>query len=451
VVAALAPLLVVLAFGFQVVNWTGAMHAWFVGASALAATAAAFALTAMGVRREDARAVLAGMAFSTMGALLAVHGLATPGEILGPNTLASITGGMTLPIGAALLALAALVPIRRPARLRRLLWLQFALAAGVLGLSAIGAAFPVLMPRVPQPSSPEAYLLLGAAAAFLIAVSWRAYRTFRLTQRRSDLLVVVGAGWLLAAAVGALTMRYYELGWWIGHGLEVAAIAVLGAPVAADLRRPAPSRPLSGDLRAVELVESAEGFLDAQVRALLARLAEKDAYTREHVGVVALLAVQVGEQLGLSPARLRTLAIGGLVHDVGKLSVPDAILKKPGRLEEDEYDEIKKHPANGHQLLGRLGGFSEGVRRLVLDHHERLDGNGYPRGLDATQIDLDTRILTVCDVYAALTTKRVYREEWTPSRAFELLRREQGTAFDPVCVDALARVLDQPVRLADAA
>ena len=91
------------------------------------------------------------------------------------------------------------------------------------------------------------------------------------------------------------------------------------------------------------------------------------------------------------------------------------------------------------------------MRRLVLDHHERLDGNGYPRGLDATQIDLDTRILTVCDVYAALTTKRVYREEWTPSRAFELLRREQGTAFDPVCVDALARVLDQPVRLADAA
>ena len=231
------------------------------------------------------------------------------------------------------------------------------------------------------------------------------------------------------------------MGWWIGHVIEVFAIGLIGAPVTLDLLRTSPSYPLSGDLRAAELVRSAENFLDAQVRGLLARLAEKDAYTATHTRNVALLAVQVGEELGLPPQRLRTIAIGGLVHDVGKLSVPDAILKKPAKLDDDEYREIQRHPVNGHELLGRLGGFSAEVRRLVLHHHERLDGGGYPHGLGARELDLDTRILTVCDVFDALTANRVYRDAWPVWRAVELLRSDQGAAFDPNCVAALERVI----------
>ena len=141
-------------------------------------------------------------------------------------------------------------------------------------------------------------------------------------------------------------------------------------------------------------------------------------------------AVQVGEELGLSPSRLRTLAIGGLVHDIGKLSVPDAILKKPGALEDDEYAVVKRHPEWGFRLLNELGGFTPAARRLVRDHHERLDGAGYPRGLREHEIDLDTRILTVCDVYDALISKRVYRDAWSHEDAIALLHREAGSAFD---------------------
>jgi HD-GYP domain-containing protein (c-di-GMP phosphodiesterase class II) len=151
--------------------------------------------------------------------------------------------------------------------------------------------------------------------------------------------------------------------------------------------------------------------------------------------------VQVGEVLGLSGNRLRTLAIGGLVHDIGKLSVPDAILKKPGALDDDEYAIVQRHPEWGTRLLTELGGFSEAVRQLVRDHHERLDGAGYPNGLVADQIDLDTRILTVCDVYDALISKRVYRDAWSHEDAMELLRRETGTAFDERCVAALEQVI----------
>jgi putative nucleotidyltransferase with HDIG domain len=196
-----------------------------------------------------------------------------------------------------------------------------------------------------------------------------------------------------------------------------------------------------GDLRAGELVASEEAFLGARVRALMVRLAEKDTSTEEHTRRVAALAVEVGEQLGLSAARLRSLAIGGLLHDIGKLSLPSAILRKPGPLDDDEYEIVKLHPTRGQELLLELGGFDESVTRLVLDHHERLDGTGYPRRLSAEELDLSTRILAVCDVYDALVSERVYRPAWPQERALELLRDESGSAFDERCVDALEAVV----------
>ena len=101
--------------------------------------------------------------------------------------------------------------------------------------------------------------------------------------------------------------------------------------------------------------------------------------------------MQVGELLGLSSSRLRTLAIGALVHDIGKLSVPDSILKKPGPLDSDEYEVIKRHPEWGAKLIDELGGFSDSVRRLVRDHHERLDGSGYPPACTADDDRASTR------------------------------------------------------------
>ena len=130
---------------------------------------------------------------------------------------------------------------------------------------------------------------------------------------------------------------------------------------------------------------------------------------------------------------------------MGKLSVPDAILQKPGALDEDEFAQIKLHPQRGRELLSELGGFDETVQRLVLDHHERLDGRGYPRGLDGKDLDLETRILALCDVYDALVSPRVYRPAWTMDEALALIRSETGTAFDPQCVDALLEILGQNV------
>jgi putative nucleotidyltransferase with HDIG domain len=211
---------------------------------------------------------------------------------------------------------------------------------------------------------------------------------------------------------------------------------LVGAPVAIDLNRDAPSRPLAGDLRAAELVAAEEAYLGSQVRALTRLLAERDTYTEEHTRRVAFLAVRIGERLGLSPERLRMLAAGGLLHDVGKLSLPDSILKKPGSLTDEEFAVIQEHPGRGHDLVAELG-FPSQVRALVLDHHERLDGTGYPRGLAGEELDLETRILAVCDVYDALISTRVYRDAWTHERALALLRETERHRFDERCVSTL--------------
>jgi HD domain len=423
------------------VDLPGNLHFVGVGVAAAAATAAAILLTAVGVRRKDGRAVLVGTSFTAMAALLSLHGLATPGIILGYNGIGAFAGGATLPVGAAVLALSAVPALRGPTGLRPLLWLQAALLAAITILGFVGFLRPNLVPGVPEPASPAALVVLVVGLAFYGILSLRALHTFLLTRRWADLLVVVGLVWLAGALIGALVLDYTQLGWWIGHGLELAGLALVGAAVGLDLHRGVQSRPLAGDLRGSELVSAEEAFLGSHIRALVIRLAEKDAYTEEHTRRVALRAVQVGEELGLTPGRLRALAVGGLLHDIGKLSVPDEVLKKPGPLDADEYAVIQRHPEHGRRLLRELGGFGDGVLRLVHDHHERLDGSGYPEGRGAEELDLDTRILAVCDVYDALISTRVYRAAWSAEKALGLLFEQAGSLFDSRCVEALSRVL----------
>jgi putative nucleotidyltransferase with HDIG domain len=442
-VAAVVPPALLHFVGSDTVYIGGWIHFGAVAIGATAAAAAALALTVAGARRRDGRAVLVGTAFSVMAALLCLHGLTTPGIIVGFNGVVGFTGGATLPVGAAILALGTLPALRRPGAVRPLL---IVLGASITGIALLGIAAvlePALVPSVPEPRSPLAVGVLAVGLAFYALLAWRALRTFSLTRRGSDLSVAVGIVWLAAALTAALLLDYWNLGWWLGHAFEIVGIFCVGIPVALDLYRSAQSRPLIGDLRGADLVSSEEAFLGSEVRALMVALAVKDEYTETHTRRVAMLAVQVGEHLRLPSARLRTLAIGGLLHDIGKLSVPDEILKKPEPLTDDQFAVVRRHPESGVKLLRELGGFPDAVHRLVHDHHERLDGTGYPLGLEGQDLALDTCILAVCDVYDALRSERVYRLAWTHERAVALLREGAGTAFDPRCVNALLSVVER--------
>jgi HD-GYP domain-containing protein (c-di-GMP phosphodiesterase class II) len=417
------------------------VHFWLVASGATVAAVASIALTVGGVRARDSRTILLGAAFSTMTALLAIHAIATPGILVGPNGVIALAGGASLPAGAAVLALSALPAMRRPVSPRPVLALQAGLAVAIIGLGTIGLLFPSAVPSVPQAGSGAAIvlLILGAAGFGLLAL--RAARTYTLTRRTTDLLVSVGCVWLGWALVPQLLLGYGTWAFYFGHAMELLGIVLIAIPAVLDLRHGGSSRPLVGDLAATELVGAEEAFLGPRVRSLMVELADKDRSTEEHTRRVAMLACAVGEELRLPAATLRHLAIGGLLHDMGKLRVPPGILCKPSALDAAEFALIKRHPQDGAWLLADLGGFAQEILDLVLDHHERLDGGGYPRSLPAARIGRATRVLTVCDVYDALVSHRVYRPAWTPEKALELLHKESGTAFDPDCVAALERVL----------
>jgi putative nucleotidyltransferase with HDIG domain len=440
--AAVVPVGLLHFVGGQEVAFGGWVHFIGVALGAGLATVSAAALTIAGARLHDGYAVLVGAAFSVMAALLCLHGLATPGILVEMNGVVAFTGGATLPVGGAILALGTIPALRRPTAVRPLLLLLGAVIVVIVGLGAAAIAQPGIVPSVPEPGSPLALAGLAVGLLFFGVLFSRALRTYRFTRRWGDLLVAVGLIWLAAALPAAMLLTYSDLGWWLGHGFEIVGIAAVGLTAAIDLRRgTARSRPLLGDLKGADLVAEEEAFLGSHVRALLVALAQKDGYTEEHTRRVALRAVQVGEELGLAPERLRDLAVGGLLHDIGKLSVPDEVLKKPGPLTDREFEQVKRHVDSGAALLRELGGFPHIVQGLVRSHHERLDGSGYPDAAEAEAMPLDIRILAVCDVYDALRTTRVYREAWTHERAMALLQAGGGETFDRRCVEALDRVL----------
>ena len=415
-------------------------HLVAVGATMLVATVAAILLTRAGTRRGDVRAVAVGTAFAAMAALLLVHALATPEVLLGEDDtgLLAFAGGATLPVGAAILCLAAHPRLRGQEGLGLFRRVQVAMVAWILLLGAIGFADPALVPSQPAARGGPAITTLLVSLGLFALLARRAWRTFSLTRRGADLSVCVGVGWLALALAAEMCWPAWSFAWWGGHGLETIGMLAIGVPVALDLRRDAPSNPLTGDLGAAQLVAAEEALLGPQVRRLMVRLAEKDVSTEQHTRRVALLAVQLGERLGVPAGRLRALAIGALLHDIGKLSVPDPVLRKPGRLDDEEFAIIRMHPVWGDELAKQLG-FPAPVRRLVRSHHERLDGRGYPDGTVA--LDLDVRILTVCDVYDAVVSDRVYRSAMSEAEALAILDAERDTAFDPVCVDALRALL----------
>jgi putative nucleotidyltransferase with HDIG domain len=165
----------------------------------------------------------------------------------------------------------------------------------------------------------------------------------------------------------------------------------------------------------------------------------KSSFTAEHSKRVTDYAVRLAEWQGYEPEPLQKLRRACLMHDIGKLGVSTSILEKPGKLTPEEFDQIKLHPKYSDIILRRIPTW-EGLANIASAHHERLDGKGYWRGLTAEQLDLDVRIATACDVFDALTAKRPYRDAMPVRKAFEIMDRDLGTAFDPDCVAGLKEI-----------
>ena len=198
-------------------------------------------------------------------------------------------------------------------------------------------------------------------------------------------------------------------------------------------------RPFSGAF--VEFIQSHHTSYP-NVVALVQALEAKDVYTRGHSDGVARVALAIAGELGMDHVAKEQIRIAARLHDIGKIGIPDEVLQCKGRLDEDDWATMRRHPTIGAEIIGALR-LPDHVTEYVRGHQERLDGSGYPDGLGEDQLSLGTRIMSVADVYNALTTPRVYRDgkSYAPEQALAILQEGSGTEFDPSVVDAVARLL----------
>ena len=167
----------------------------------------------------------------------------------------------------------------------------------------------------------------------------------------------------------------------------------------------------------------------------------KDTYTRGHSDRVSKYSVLIGKYLGLSDSDLKTLEVGGLFHDIGKIGIPDSILLKESKLTDDEYSQIKNHPAIGAHILGSADIFKD-IIPIVKHHHEKYDGTGYPGMLKGEEIPYLARIAAVADTFDAMTSRRSYRGPIDIEHVKDEIKRCEGTQFDPQVAEVFLDILN---------
>jgi HD-GYP domain-containing protein (c-di-GMP phosphodiesterase class II) len=331
-------------------------------------------------------------------------------------------------------------------------------------LVTLGAVLASLVPVMRGQSAPQRLLLAVndatfalAPAAVLIALgaqlpdwaSWPAYAAAVAAQFAADALRDGLRAWLtkvvpvrvmLAEVAEACRLDLLLIPIGLLAALAAAdapAAALLVLPLVALLARFARER----DARIAQTLELGRAYRGTALL-LCDLLEEDDEYTGHHTQDVVELSVRVADGLGVSEHVLTQTEMGALLHDIGKIHIPDAIINKPGPLDDDEWAVMKTHTVEGQKMLDRVGGLLGTVGLVVRASHERYDGGGYPDGLAGEAIPLAARIVAVCDSFNAMTTTRSYRKAMPIEAAVAELRRCSGTQFDPQVVTALIALIE---------
>lgn len=417
----------------------------FVIVSAVSILAAIFAglVGAAGIRQRNIQVVFLALAFLSLATLFTLHGLSTPGFLLGPNPVPEISAQLSTVLAAAWMALSAVssdhkavVWLGRKPGLLVSVWVITLVAALVHSL-VDPQAWGIVPPDAPALRW-SATLLCIAFATFAAARYWNSYVSSHLPL---PLAIVYAAVWIGEAQWIMTTSEVWRISWWLYHFLLLGAVLALSVGIFRQFVLGESLQQAVRELLLSDPVERIEVGLSPSVRALVIATEARDPYTAGHSYRVAITAVRLGQELGLSPTELRALAVGGLIHDVGKIEVPDRILNKPGPLTPEERKTIQRHPDSGYRMCRNLG-FMEEELAIIRHHHERWDGSGYPDGLAGEAIPKLARVVAIADVYDALTSERSYRPALSHEEAARIIVSESGRSFDPAIVEVWLRLID---------
>jgi hypothetical protein len=359
-----------------------------------------------------------------------------------------IADGYTVPTELVLVPMLFLLPTPVVPLVVSLSWLLGRLIDYATGRTSIHRAFHVFGDCW-HAVGPALVIVVAGAQTFSWG-SWPVYLGALVAQFAFDFVAAAGRAWLIDGASPPVVLRMIAP----VYGLD-AALAPVGLLAAAAAIEISPAVcllviPLAGVLavlsherqaridQALALSEAYQG-----TAMLLGDVVEADdAYTGSHSRGVVELSLAVSDRLGLGFEQRRNVEFAALLHDVGKISVPNEIINKPGPLDDAEWEIMRQHTIEGERMLKRIGGVLAEVGRIVRASHEDFDGSGYPDGLVGEEIPIEARIVTTCDAFSAMTTTRSYRKAMSTEVAITELQACAGTQFDPRVVEELVDVVE---------
>jgi len=411
-------------------------HFYAVSATSIIATLIGIAIGVSGSRQRNLQVVYLALAFISLASIFGIHGLATPGIIMPFTRLVVVAAPLSVFLMAFWLWLSSLPSnnklsswLGNHVNLLLIVWTVL-----LLTIAGFSLKIPAIADFIPVDQSPLRWFVASLTVLLSLAASYRFWQSYRYSKFPLQLSLAYASGWIAVSQVIISTSNAYLLSWWVYHLLLFLAVLV---PIIGLLAQYSRGDSLVVSMRglfSLDPFERLEAGTSPSIKALIAATEARDPYTAGHSERVALGAIKLARTLGLTPEDLRVLAQGGLVHDIGKLQVPDDVLNKPGKLSDEERLIIQEHVINGYELCARLG-FMQPELEVVRSHHERIDGKGYPDGLRNEEIPAIVRILSIVDVFDALTTERSYRAALSQSKALNYLRENKGGQFDANFVD----------------
>jgi HD-GYP domain-containing protein (c-di-GMP phosphodiesterase class II) len=419
-------------------------HLIVVSAIAGCALLVALIVAVVAARARHPSLVLLAVGCVSVGVLMLGHGLTTPG-IMGRPLNMWVARFPVIAMAGFALCLAAVLAgegsraHRFVARFPRgvLVATVAALTTGTVVIVARPAA--ILGAPIPGESVLSTGVVVASGTLFLVtgAMYWRRWR---LGRDRVELALVL-ASWLSADALLSFQIGpLWRVSWWDYHAYLLAGFAAAAWSVLVGFHR---TRSAGGAVASISVRDPLEhisrGYPEA-LHALVGAVEAKDRYTHGHSSRVAELSTRIGLHMGLDPDVLRSLSRGAVLHDIGKIGVPDEVLNKPDALTDQEWNWIRAHPVAGWEMARRAPSLRDALV-VVRHHHERWDGNGYPDGLTGDRIPIGARIATVADVWDALTSDRAYRPAWSPEDALRHIVAARGSMLDPVCVEAFVDLM----------
>jgi HD-GYP domain-containing protein (c-di-GMP phosphodiesterase class II) len=423
---------------------SAAFHLGVVSAIAGCALLVALVVAMVAARARHPSLVLLAVGCVAVGVLMLGHGLTTPG-IMGRPVNMWVARFPVLAMAGFGLCLAAVLA-GEGSRVHRFVG-RFPRGVLVVAIAALAGGTAVIVARpdaiLGAPIAGESLLTSGvvaASGALLLITGMMYWRRWRLGRDRVELALVL-ASWLSVDALLSFQLgQLWHVSWWDYHAYLLAGFAAAAWSVLVGFRR---TRSVGGAVASISVRDPLEHISRSYpeaLHALVGAVEAKDRYTHGHSSRVAELSTRIGLHMGLDPDTLRALSKGAVLHDIGKIGVPDEVLNKPAALTDEEWRWIRTHPVAGWEMARRAESLRDALV-VVRHHHERWDGSGYPDGLTGDRIPLGARIATVADVWDALTSDRAYRPAWSAEEALTHIVAARESLFDPLCVEAFVDLM----------